>query len=276
MLIIMGTSLKVHGFKKLVKDFARTVHESAPAGGSTVSPSRTLNGKTSAKSHAGKVIFVNKTPPGAEWDGIIDYWVQGESDGWVEKVLEDWRKMVPTDWEVQQTLDSTEKGGFKAMKELNGVGGREKGKGKRKENILPEDVISLAMMTPLPPSPPPSPSKRRAAACHYASDTDGGCSPSKKRAPSRLVRNEEDPEDFTPGLLFGDATNSRLGKKLAETEDVFVAISKTERSRSKSRAVVVTKAPTKPRSGSISKPTVKTKVEVSVQRRPARATSKVR
>ena len=30
MLIIMGTSLKVHGFKKLVRDFAKAVHEAHP------------------------------------------------------------------------------------------------------------------------------------------------------------------------------------------------------------------------------------------------------
>ena len=57
----MGTSLKVHGFKKLVKDFAKAVHESAPspAAASTSSPKN-------AKAFAGKVVFVNKTAPGAE------------------------------------------------------------------------------------------------------------------------------------------------------------------------------------------------------------------
>lgn len=93
MLIIMGTSLKVHGLKKLVKDFARTVHTSAPAG----SP----KGK---KAWAGKVVFVNRTPPAGEWADIIDYHVSGETDAWVAKVEEDWRKMRPADWEVQQTL----------------------------------------------------------------------------------------------------------------------------------------------------------------------------
>jgi NAD-dependent histone deacetylase SIR2 len=93
MLIIMGTSLKVHGLKKLVKDFAKAVHLSASA----------TTGK--AKSWAGKVVFVNRTPPTSEWDGIIDYHVEGYTDIWVEKVLNDWKKMKPTDWEIQQTLD---------------------------------------------------------------------------------------------------------------------------------------------------------------------------
>ena len=100
MLIIMGTSLKVHGFKKLVKDFARAVHESAPP--ASLPPGPPL--KKTAKSFAGKVVFINKTAPGSEWDGIIDYHVAGETDRWVEKVLEDWKKSRPQDWEVQQTL----------------------------------------------------------------------------------------------------------------------------------------------------------------------------
>ncbi len=103
MLIIMGTSLKVHGFKKLVKDFARVVHESAPSTfASSGSPL-----KKNAKSFAGKVVFVNMTAPGSEWDGIIDYHVAGETDRWCEKVIEDWKKARPSDWEVQKTLVAT-------------------------------------------------------------------------------------------------------------------------------------------------------------------------
>lgn len=96
MLIIMGTSLKVHGLKKLVKDFAKAVHShSSAASTSTAKPKR----------WTGKVIFVNKTAPGGEWSDIIDYHVSGETDAWVSKVEEDWRKMRPADWEIQTTLD---------------------------------------------------------------------------------------------------------------------------------------------------------------------------
>lgn len=110
MLIIMGTSLKVHGLKKLVKDFAKVVHASKTS---------TTGTPRSAKSWQGKVVFVNKTPPGSEWGDVIDYHVSGETDCWVEKVLEDWKKMRPSDWEVQQTLDVD--GVFKVAKESASV-----------------------------------------------------------------------------------------------------------------------------------------------------------
>lgn len=115
LLIIMGTSLKVHGLKKLVKEFAKVVHSTAPVPSPCVanSPKPT----TTKNAMKGKVIFVNKTAPSSEWDGIIDYHVEGETDAWVERVLEDWKRMRPADWELQTTLDSPGKELFKASKE---------------------------------------------------------------------------------------------------------------------------------------------------------------
>jgi NAD-dependent histone deacetylase SIR2 len=118
LLIIMGTSLKVHGLKKLVKEFAKVVH------GSASSPSP-------AEKPKAKVIFVNKTAPGGEWSDVIDYYVEGETDRWVEKVLEDWKKMRPADWEVQKTLVAEDGdvgvATFKVVKTVAGVPGKGKG-----------------------------------------------------------------------------------------------------------------------------------------------------
>jgi hypothetical protein len=117
MLIVMGTSLKVHGLKKLVKDFAKTVHTSAP--------SRSFSVKKAKSFAGGKVVFVNRTAPGSEWADIIDYHVAGDTDVWVKRVLRDWKKMRPADWEVQQTLsvndgDVSMSGGFKVVKNATG------------------------------------------------------------------------------------------------------------------------------------------------------------
>ncbi|KAF7979415.1 hypothetical protein HWV62_42538 [Athelia sp. TMB] len=186
MLIIMGTSLKVHGLKKLVKDFAKAVHASAPAG----SP----KGK---KAWAGKVVFVNRTPPAGEWADIIDYHVAGETDAWVEKVLEDWRKMRPADWEVQQTLTSVngEVSPFRVInKNIPVVKAKVTKKPKSAENV------------PLPPSAPSSPSKRRGSTEHYCSSES---SPSKKRlsAATNVLENIH-LEASERGLLFGqNSTN---------------------------------------------------------------------
>lgn len=62
MLLIMGTSMRVHGLKVLVKEFAKAVHD-----------------------RGGKVVFVNFTkPPESVWADVIDFWVQWDCDSWVE------------------------------------------------------------------------------------------------------------------------------------------------------------------------------------------------
>ena len=66
-LLILGTSLRVHGLKVLVREFAKSVHARA-------------KGK-------GKVIFVNFTqPPQSIWKDVIDYWVSMDCDTWVDSM----------------------------------------------------------------------------------------------------------------------------------------------------------------------------------------------
>ncbi|KAI9715575.1 MAG: hypothetical protein M1812_005879 [Candelaria pacifica] len=68
-LLIMGTSLKVHGLKNLVREFAKAVHARA--------------GKK------GKVIFVNLTKPAESvWGDVLDYWVGMDCDAWVDDLNE--------------------------------------------------------------------------------------------------------------------------------------------------------------------------------------------
>ena len=63
-LLIMGTSLKVFGLQKIVKDFAKQIH--------------------SRKTGNGKVIFVNRTKPAESvWEDVIDQYVAMDCDDWV-------------------------------------------------------------------------------------------------------------------------------------------------------------------------------------------------
>ncbi len=80
-LLILGTSLHVHGLKTLVREFAKAVH--ARPGGK------------------GKVVFINLSRPAESvWKGIIDYWVCMDCD---ERVAE-MRKCRPDIWQVQEEL----------------------------------------------------------------------------------------------------------------------------------------------------------------------------
>ena len=66
LLLIMGTSLQVHGLKAVVKEFAKAVHSK----------------KT------GKVIFINLSEPSKSvWKDTIDYWIEMDCDMWAKDKL---------------------------------------------------------------------------------------------------------------------------------------------------------------------------------------------
>ncbi|EJD53868.1 DHS-like NAD/FAD-binding domain-containing protein [Auricularia subglabra TFB-10046 SS5] len=186
LLIIMGTSLKVHGIKKLVKDFAKAVH----AHPSSSSPKNKTGG--------GKVVFVNKTAPAAEWASIIDVHVAGPSDEWVDKVIRDWKKSRPADWEIQKTLDATAADDpFAVTKKIAGKASSKPNKDNA-ENLPP---FPKTLQRKPSQAVPLSPSKRRG---NQDGDHDEG-SPRKKRAAKRIVEVVLPPVER--GLLFNTNTN---------------------------------------------------------------------
>jgi NAD+-dependent protein deacetylase SIR2 len=188
----MGTSLQVHGVKKLVRDFAKTVHSSS-------TPKKPCN-----------VIFVNKTPPSSEWLGVIDYHICGETDVWTTKVINDWKQMKPADWEVQQTLlagdgDKSINSGLKVVKSIAAPA-----KGRKTteviENVAPNPEHEASVNGCIP-NPPLSPGKRRLKSSHY---DDIESSPSKRKtvsAQQHIMPNSE------RKLLFAETTNQPASKR---------------------------------------------------------------
>ncbi|EIW87065.1 DHS-like NAD/FAD-binding domain-containing protein [Coniophora puteana RWD-64-598 SS2] len=211
LLVVMGTSLKVHGLKRLVKDFAKVVHDNAPSSQSTSkAPSNPL---------AGKVIFVNKTPPAGEWADVIDYHVAGDTDGWVKKVCDDWRKMIPKDWEIQTTLEDT--ASWSVTK--NSIGKVETSKGKSKRSHDAENNPTRGRKNQ--PTAPTSPSKRRTTANHYSAQES---SPSKRQAaevPSTLM------DTTAAKRLFSDTTNSPTKERELDLESCEVNLPKPKARR---------------------------------------------
>lgn len=79
-LLILGTSLQVHGLKNMVREFAKSVH--------------------AKKRGQGRVIFVNLTGPAQSiWKDVIDDWIEMDCDAWVEDL-----KMRQPDLFLQQCL----------------------------------------------------------------------------------------------------------------------------------------------------------------------------
>ncbi|AEY96755.1 FAEL229Wp [Eremothecium gossypii FDAG1] len=134
LLIIMGTSLKVDGVKKLVKSISRQVHE-----------------------RSGIVLLINSTTIGdCNWHGIIDYQILAECDAWVA----DLKKRLPDFFMTQQQVDK--------LRQLKREASELK-KRQRKEQYLfpPEERRNI----PNTPPSTPSPTKRRRAAANTPSST---------------------------------------------------------------------------------------------------------
>ncbi|KAL9000460.1 MAG: hypothetical protein Q9169_000977 [Polycauliona sp. 2 TL-2023] len=80
-LLILGTSLHVHGLKTMVKEFAKCVH--------------------ARPKERGKVIFVNLSQPSeSTWGDSIDYWVSMDCDEWIGTL----RRHRPDIWHLQTEL----------------------------------------------------------------------------------------------------------------------------------------------------------------------------
>ncbi|KAK4175262.1 putative NAD-dependent histone deacetylase [Triangularia setosa] len=96
MLLILGTSMRVHGLKVLVREFAKAVHD-----------------------RGGKVVFVNFTkPPESVWADVLDFWVQWDCDAWVE----DLQHRKPALWLPPGTVlpDQVKTKGVKASRRQSG------------------------------------------------------------------------------------------------------------------------------------------------------------
>lgn len=83
LMLVLGTSLKVHGLKVMVREFAKAIHQKG-----------------------GKVVFINFTKPSESiWGDIIDYWVQWDCDAWVD----DLKERKPTLWMSPDAIVAYEK-----------------------------------------------------------------------------------------------------------------------------------------------------------------------
>ena len=163
-LLILGTSLHVHGLKTMVKEFAKAVH--AKAGG------------------RGKVVFVNLTRPSESiWKGVLDYWVSMDCDAWVNSM----RKHRPEIFQTQIGLKmQVKKANHKPVQKTSGDGIRAAKSSDDKENILTPLVPDSqkmpqprVLLTPKKKRPLENSTPATAKACQSKS----GSSPHKKKEP---------------------------------------------------------------------------------------------
>ncbi|KIY00257.1 uncharacterized protein Z520_03942 [Fonsecaea multimorphosa CBS 102226] len=142
-LVIMGTSLKVFGLQKIVREFAKAVH--------------------SHKNGKGRVIFVNRTRPAESvWDGIIDDFVAMDCDDWVDDLRRRRHDLWLRQGEIDLTVTKSQqpKRKRKSMEECTGKENRPQKKAKIIVDIpSPEKARHTPSSTPKKNRPVPKTAK---------------------------------------------------------------------------------------------------------------------
>ncbi|KAI0846666.1 DHS-like NAD/FAD-binding domain-containing protein [Daldinia vernicosa] len=125
LLLILGTSLKVHGLKVMVKEFAKAVHNKG-----------------------GKVIFINLTRPSdSAWGDIIDYWIEWDCDAWVD----DLKDRKPHLWLSPDEILESEKQRREALAEK-----KRETISKKRESLGEKRRHTIEFAKPRPPPKNPS------------------------------------------------------------------------------------------------------------------------
>jgi NAD-dependent SIR2 family protein deacetylase len=141
-LIIMGTSLKVYGLKKLVKEWAKAVHASD-------------KGK-------GKVIFVNREQPSESvWNDFIDYHVQMDTDDWVSDLKQRREDLWLRQGELQVPITKKKAPKRKAENEgLEPHSAKKLKSGKKAPNAVGEDADQDGKPKTVPSTPKKAPKRK--------------------------------------------------------------------------------------------------------------------
>ncbi|KAK7044102.1 hypothetical protein VNI00_007818 [Paramarasmius palmivorus] len=100
LLLVVGTSLRVPGTKRMVREFAKAVHSrgksSKEAGSSSTStaPSPAPGKEDGDIQQPLKAIYLNLDfpVPTREWEGVFDAWVQGDAQTFAEMLQEELRR----------------------------------------------------------------------------------------------------------------------------------------------------------------------------------------
>jgi NAD-dependent SIR2 family protein deacetylase len=216
-LIIMGTSLKVFGLQKIIREFAKAVHGQKK----------------------GKVIFVNRTKPAESvWDSFIDYFVPMDCDDWVvdlrQRRADIWlrqgeigatmkvakpkkRKSEPTKQKGVEVVIPLRKPQSKAAKPATSAKARAPSTPRHVREMLRQNVLSPLMQARRPvASPLSSPLKARSPRKALTPTKQGPCVFRSPRRP--------DFSPITPAIF----ESSGLRNEIAISPDAEIEIQESD------------------------------------------------
>lgn len=182
LLIVVGTSLKVPGTKKLVKELSKVIKPPPPppaarkCGDNDDDGSSTRVNPRSRKKDKISTVFLNQEFPGGgkEWMGVFDCWVRGDIQEFVD-VVDRERVLVEQEERVREDKRNQRKDRDAAAANTKTIAGGGAGRGKKLKD------------SKLPARPPPPPQPRTIAATTLT--RDGGENGRKRASPPSPTRS---------------------------------------------------------------------------------------
>uniref|UniRef100_A0A0W0EXL9 Deacetylase sirtuin-type domain-containing protein n=1 Tax=Moniliophthora roreri TaxID=221103 RepID=A0A0W0EXL9_MONRR len=209
LLLVVGTSLRVPGTKRMVREFAKAVHArgkgSKEAGSSSTStssaPSPSPGKDDGDVQHPLKAIYLNLDfpMPTREWEGVFDAWLQGDAQTFAEMLQEEIRKESAAKELANEKKKKKEEGHSSFAAGVTSAAGSNTGKNSKKRKVESSSCLPLAkrkntefavVVPPLqfPPTPPSSSQKAKKIASPPAQHPEDFNSPQPYQdQPARLT-----------------------------------------------------------------------------------------
>ncbi|KAF8873993.1 DHS-like NAD/FAD-binding domain-containing protein, partial [Infundibulicybe gibba] len=180
LLLVVGTSLRVPGTKRMVREFAKAVRSRASApsskdGSGTGSPTPTpRRSPTSEEEPSMKAVYLNLDfpVPTREWEGVFDAWVQGDAQEFANLLGEELEKESRAKDLAHERRRKREEeiAAAQRAQEAEAAASAKAAK-KRKKPPMSSGVSTKRRKTSFPPSPPQSPIDKSSRKIYSSSPT---------------------------------------------------------------------------------------------------------
>lgn len=158
LLLVVGTSLRVPGTKRIVREFAKAVRsrDGPTSGLATPSPSPRRT-PASDEEPALKAVYLNLDfpVPTREWEGVFDAWVQGDAQSFAEMLSQEIEMEARNKGAAVEKKRKREEGATKEKEELAWC------KGGKKRKSTPETSMNASKKRKMPILPPTPTSGRK-------------------------------------------------------------------------------------------------------------------
>ncbi|KAG5652026.1 hypothetical protein H0H81_006579 [Sphagnurus paluster] len=160
LLLVVGTSLRVPGTKRMVREFAKAVRSRGSSSSNSSPASSPRPSPPNDEEPPVKSIYLNLDfpAPTREWEGVFDAWIQGDAQGFAEMLHQEIERETATkELAAERKRRREEEASCSSGKEATKTSQKPVSATKRKGYTSPPHSGSKRRKIVLPPTPPKTP-----------------------------------------------------------------------------------------------------------------------